>query len=166
MKKRSVNWMSWGLLTALVVSAAGHAAVPKKLNSFPEGERLVYTRLVQAFRTAKLDEVINQRQILERNYPGSVHLDNAYYLTGMLQFQSEQFPEALKSFNVVREKYIKSNKRPAAMFGMAMTYQKLNLESLAHKVLQKIVTEYPGSPESQRASLSLRMEKVSGKTRQ
>ena len=166
MKKHSVNWLSWGLwpLTAFLMSSTGHSAVPKNLNTFPEGERLVYTRLVQAFRTSKLDEVIKQRQVLERNYPHSVHLDNAYFLTGTLLFQKENYAEALKAFSVVRQKYIKSNKRPAAMYGMAMTYQKLNLAHQAQRVLQKIMTEYPGSPESQRAYMSLRMDSQVGKT--
>ncbi len=137
------------------------AATPSPLaQQFPEGERLVYTKLVEAFRHNQLPDVVRQRQILERNYPASVHLDNAYYLTGLLEYQKGHFGEALQSFDVVKNRYVKSNKRPSALFAMAMTYQQLKLVPQAHRVLERILQEYPGSPESQRATMQLKMEKV------
>jgi TolA-binding protein len=161
MKIHSV--MRWSLaFSALVLTAAGvsvGASVPGKLASFPEGERLVYARLVEAFHQNQLGEVIKQRQILERNYPRSVHLDNAYYLNGMVELQNNRLGEALKTFDVVRDRFVKSNKRPSALFASAATYQKLNLPTQAHRVYQRIMTEYPGSPEAQRAWMQLRIEK-------
>jgi TolA-binding protein len=140
------------------------AAVPPKVDLhktalFPEGERLVYTRLVEAYHRNQLQEVIKQRQVLERNYPRSVHLDNAYYLNGMVELQNNRFGEAIKTFDVVKNRYVKSNKRPGAMFAIGATYQKLNLPAQAHRIFQKIMTEYPGSPEAQRAWMQLRVEK-------
>ncbi len=153
MKKQAVI-----ILAALCASAPmTFAAVPRKLNAFPEGERLVYTRLVEAFRNNQVAQVKSERAILERNYPLSVHLDNAYYMSGMLEFQNLRYAEALKDFSVVRNRYPKSNKRPSAMLASAVTYQKLNLSPLAHRVFQGIMKEYPGSPESQRAWMQLKM---------
>jgi TolA-binding protein len=136
-----------------------HAATPKNLNAFQEGERLVYGKLVEAYRRGSLADVYHQRQILERNYPASVHLDNALYLTGMLEFQNGRIGEAVRTFNTVTDRYPKSNKRPAALFGLAMSYQRLGLNPLSDKVLHSISKEYPGSPESARAQMHLRMEK-------
>lgn len=147
------------LFTQLLTHGFAQAATPKNLNAFSEGERLVYTRLVEAYRKNQLDEVIKQRQLLERNYPKSVHLDNAYYLTGMLEFQNQYMAEAVKSFNTVTDRFPKSNKRPAALFGLAMSYQRLNLQPLSSKVLKQIAKEYPGSPESKRAWMQLKLEK-------
>lgn len=153
MKKQAVI-----ILAALCTAAPmTYAAVPKKLNAFPEGERLVYTRLVEAFRHNQVAQVKAERGILERNYPQSVHLDNAYYMSGMLEFQNLHYAEALKDFSVVRNRYPKSNKRPSAMLASAVTYQRLNLVPLAHRVFQGIMKEYPGSPESQRAWMQLQM---------
>lgn len=146
------------LLVTLLWTQVSQAAVPKNMNAFSEGERVVYTRLVEAYRKNQLAEVVKHRQLLEKNYPRSVHLDNAYYLTGMLEFQNQYMGEAVKSFNVVTDRFPKSNKRPAALFGLAMSYQKLNLPKLSHKVLEQISKEYPGSPESRRAWMQLRME--------
>lgn len=148
---------------AIWLTSSAWAATPQKMAQFPEGERLVYTRLLEAFHKNQLNEVVRQRQILERNYPLSIHLDNAYYLTGQLQYQNDQLGEAIKSFDVVRDRYSKSNKRPSALFGMATTYQRLGLKPQAYRVFERIMKEYPGSPESQRAWMHLELEKRKGK---
>ncbi|MBX3021932.1 MAG: tetratricopeptide repeat protein [Bdellovibrionales bacterium] len=149
------------LIALCLSSTLVHAAVPKKLNAFAEGERLVYTRAVEAFRKNDLNELRKQRDLLVRNYPNSIHLDNTYYLSGVLQFQGGQYAEAVRDFGVVSEKFPKSNKRPAALFAKAMTYEKLGLKPQAERLLQMIVKEYPGSQESQRAWMQL---KVAGQT--
>ena len=161
MKKYTV--MRWVLnctaLTSVLMSFKISAAVPPKISAFPEGERLVYTRLVDAFHRGQLAEVAKQRQTLERNYPRSIHLDNAYYLNGMSELQNNRLGEAIKTFDVVKDRFVKSNKRPSAMFAIAATYQKLNLPVQANRVFRKIMTEYPGSPESGRAWMQLRVAK-------
>jgi TolA-binding protein len=162
MKKHSV--MRWAATLASLIPfllpVLASASIPsKKASFFPEGERLVYTRLVEAYHHNQIQEVIRQRQTLERNYPLSVHLDNAYYLNGMVELQNNRLGEAIKTFDVVKNRFVKSNKRPSALFAIAATYQKLNLPAQAHRVFQKIMSEYPGSPESQRAWMQLRVEK-------
>ena len=138
-------------------SVSAPAAVPQKLNAFAEGERLIYTRVVEAYRKGNLAETLKQRDLLARNYARSVHLDNAYYLSGVLQFQSGRLAEAVRDFGVVEKSYPKSNKRPAAMFAKAMTYEKLGLRPQAKRLMQLIVKEYPGSQESQRAWMQLKL---------
>jgi TolA-binding protein len=94
---------------------------------------------------------------LARNYPKSVHLDNAYYLTGVLQFQSNRYAEAVRAFGIVADRYPQSNKRPAAMFAKARTYELLGLKPQAKRLWNLIVKEYPGSQESQRAWMQLKV---------
>ena len=115
MKKHS--FMRWALaFGSIVICSRTFAAIPSKMSAFPEGERLIYTRLVEAYHHNRLDEVVKQRQVLERNFPHSIHLDNAYYLNGMAEVQNNRLGEALKTFDVVRDRYVTSNKRPAALF--------------------------------------------------
>lgn len=156
MKKHSV--ISALVIAASLLALEARGATPQKLNAFQEGDRLIYARLVEAYRKNSLPEVYRQRQILERNYPQSVHLDNAIYLTGMLEFQNNRLGEAVRTFNTVTDRYPKSNKRPAALFGLAMSYKRLGIKSLSTRVLNDIVRAYPGSPESQRAQMHLRVE--------
>lgn len=158
MKKIAVIRALLVLASLSVIEA--RAATPRKLNAFQEGERLIYARLVESYRKNSLPEVYRQRQMLERNYPQSIHLDNAIYLTGMLEFQNNRLGEAVRTFNTVTDRFPKSNKRPAALFGLAMSYKRLGIKPLSLKVLNEIVRAYPGSPESQRAQMHLRVEKT------
>lgn len=153
------------LTGALTFSLTTNASTPtalnpqKKLNAFTEGERLIYTRVVEAFHKNALPEAIRERDRLAKNYPHSVHLDNAFYLTGVLQFQKQNLAEAARDFGVVVDHFPQSNKRPAALFAKAATYSKLGLQPLASKLWDQIVKEYPGSQESQRAWAQLRVTK-------
>lgn len=135
------------------------ASVPQKLSQFEEGDRLIYSRLIEAYRKGNLVEVINQRKKLAKLYKSSVYLDRAYYLNGVLELQNNRLGEALKNLDIVTDKFVLSHKRPAAFFAMAMTYKKMNLPSQAHAVLRKIMKEYPASPEARRAWAQLRLEK-------
>lgn len=156
MRKRAV------ILGVFVLSGALNsvfAAVPKKLNAFPEGERLIYSRLVDAYRRNEFTQVLQQRRLLEKNYPSSIHLDNAYYLSGMLQFQMGRYGEAIRDFNTVTDRFPRSNKRPSALFAMAATYERLGLKLQATRVLESLIKEYPGSQESQRAWMQLKILK-------
>lgn len=156
MRKRAVIL---GAIVTLSSVTSTFAAVPKKLNAFPEGERLIYSRLVDAYRRNQYTQVMQQRQILAKNYPSSVHLDNAYYLSGMMQFQNGRYGEAIREFNIVTDNFPKSNKRPSALFGMAVTYDRLGLKPQAIRVLETLIKEYPGSQESQRAWMQLKLLK-------
>jgi TolA-binding protein len=144
-----------GLILGFGFSA--HSATPKKLNAFKEGERLIYSKLVESFRRNKLDEVRNQQALLQKNYPQSVHLDNGYYMIGMLEFQDGNLSEAVRNFGLVTDRYPRSNKRPGAMFAKAMAYKQLGAHDVSRKVLSSLIKQYPGSPESQRAWMQLRM---------
>jgi TolA-binding protein len=142
------------------IAPLAHAAVPQKLNAFSEGERVVYTHVVEAYRKNHLAEAVQQRNLLAHNYPKSVHLDNAYYLTGVLQFQAGRYAEAVRDFGTVEDRFPQSNKRPSAMFAKARTYEMLGLKPQATRLLNLIVKEYPGSQESQRAWMQLKLAKM------
>lgn len=141
----------------MMVCPAGYGAVSKHMNAFTEGERLVYTRVLEAYRKGSLPETARQRDILQKNYPKSVHLDNAHYLTGVLYFQNNRFADALREFGVVVDQYPTANKRSAALFAKAMTYDKLGLKDLSRQLLHRTIKEYPGSEESQRAWMQLKL---------
>jgi len=153
MKKNFVGLSLW----LVVISGLANAATPKKLNVFPEGERVLYGQIVEAYKANQLSEILRLRQSLARNYPDSIHLDNAYYLSGMVQLQHNRLGEALNDFRIVRDKYTSSNKRPAAMFAAASTYSRLNLKPQATQVWRELIKDYPGSPEAQRARMQLKL---------
>ena len=147
------------LLFSVMLIQTAHSAVPQRLSSLPDGDRMVYARLLQAYRKGNLPEVIQQRKLMEKHYGNSVFLDRAYYINGLLELQHDRLGEALKNFDVVTDKFVLSNKRPSALLAMSTTYKKLNLTKESKAILKKIMKEYPNSPEARRAWMQLRLEK-------
>lgn len=149
------------LLFSVIASQVAFSAVPQKLSQLPDGDRMIYARLLQAYRKGELAEVIKQRELMAKHYSNSVFLDRAYYMNGLLELQNNRIGEALKNFDVVTDKFVLSNKRPSALFAMASAYRTLKLKKEANGILKKIMKEYPNSPESRRAWMQLRLDKKS-----
>jgi TolA-binding protein len=145
--------------------SASRSAKPSMQSAFPEGERLIYTRLIEAYRKGNRQELLSQRQLLEKNYPTSIHLDNAYNMVGMLEFQGGRYGEAIQNFQVIRQRFPKSNKRSSALFATAMAYDRLKLPAQSKRLIHELIQEYPGSPESLRAQMFLKLQSgAPGKT--
>ncbi len=145
-------------LTAFSISVFG--ATPNLKQVFPEGEKLIFSKLYSSYQKQDLVDVIHQEQALRKNYPKSIYSDQATFLRGFLELQKGRYAEALKAFTEIDNKRPFSIKRPEALFAIAMTYKKLELPKQADTVLKRIEKNYPGSPESRRASLERRLIKV------
>lgn len=124
---------------------------------FPEGEKIVYQKILTAYQKSDLVGIYRERDLLLKYYPKSVHADNALYLTGLLDLQKGRFGEALKNFNKITNEYALGNKVAGALFAKGVTYKRLNLKQQAHSVLMKVIKEFPNSPESQRAEMEIRL---------
>ena len=161
------------IVCVMSLAIVGHSALaaphPLSLNrtaeksqvwgeSFPEGEKAIYLRLIESYRKSNLGAVYRFRDLLLTHYPVSIYADNAIYLAGMLDMEKGRLADAIQNFGRVSEKYPKGNKRPAALYAKSMAYAKLNLPKVSRKVLEQLVNEYPGSAESQRAWIDLRLK--------
>jgi tol-pal system protein YbgF len=147
------------VIVSFLLASSAWAAVPKdsKTETFPEGERMIYSRLQASFQKGDEEDVVKQKKLLEKNYPASVHLANAAFLLGALEYSQNHLGEALRAFDQVVNQYPLSNKRPSALFAMGMTYKKLELPNQATAVLDRVIQSYPGSPEAQRATLEVKL---------
>lgn len=163
------------ILAGLIFSSGVFAATPpmqavsdkplrkQKLGaSLPEGEKAIYLRVVEAYRKADVTETYKFRDLMLKNYPRSIYADNALYLTGLLDYQRGRVAEAVKNFGEISRRYPNGNKVPAAMYARSMAYNKLNIPHLSKQILEDITKRYPGSPESQRAWIDLRLKERKG----
>ena len=146
-----------GLLIIGALSVTSYSLTTSIKNNLPDGDKLIYGRLVQSYRKQNISDVVAQKNLLEVNYPNSIHMDNALYLSGLLQVQNNRIPEGLKDLSKLEKNYPQSLKRPSALFAKAMAYQKLNLPVQEKLVLQSLVKKYSGSIESQKAWVELRL---------
>lgn len=156
---KSIKFL-FGVLPLFALSTFSYGATPNLSKVFPEGEKMIFSKLFASYQKQDLSDVVKQQETLEKNYPASLYTDQAIYLRGYLELKKNRYAEALKAFSELDQKRPLSVKRPEALFAMAMTYKKLGLAKQADSVLSRLQKSYPGSPESRRASLERRLMRV------
>lgn len=154
------------LLTfALILTANLAGAAPRtKLDygtQLPEGEKAIYMRLIEAYRSSSIKDTYKFRDMMLKRYPKSVYADNALYLAGLLDFQKGRIAESIQNYSELIRRYPQANKKVSALYAKSAAYTKLNLPQISKKILEEIVSKYPGSPESQRAWIELRLREKS-----
>ena len=131
--------------------------ITTKEAEFPEGERLLYDKILKAYRKDKLKKVSQSTELMMKWYPQSIYIDNAVYLMAELALKNGHFAEAIRGFDFVIKRYPLGNKRASALFAKAVAYRRLNLAKQAKRTLYILIKTYPGSPESFRAASELRL---------
>lgn len=126
---------------------------------FPEGENMLYARVIQAYRDGKVADLGRSQEMLLKYFPKSSLGDNALYMRGLLELQKDRLAESLKSFDQIEKQFPLGNKRASALFAKGIVLKRLNLEEAATSVFDRITKEYPASVESLRAQTELKLLK-------
>lgn len=98
-----------------------------------------YEQAIPAFRT------------FNKTYPQSTYAPNAHYWLGQLLFNKGELAEAEKEFTVVVQQFQDSNKRPDALFKLAMVAQQQQNTSKTIQLYRQLLSEYPESTSAQLA---------------
>ncbi len=149
------------VVAMMFFSVTSFAAVPQGA-MFPEGESILYSRVLQAYRQGKLADLKRSHEMLQKYFPQSALVDNTYYYKGLLELQKGYLPEALHTFDIVDKQFPLSNKRAGSLFAKGIVLRKLNMDSTAQNVFKRLLQNYPGSVEATRAKAELRLMKVPG----
>lgn len=117
----------------------------------------IYHKVAEKYQ--QNDEVAVQAyaNLLIKKYPRSIYCDNALYFQGMMAFTSKKFGESLNAFQRILQNYPQSNKAVSALFAKGVVFKKMNLPKEAARVLASVINKYPGSPESDRAEIELKL---------
>lgn len=116
-----------------------------------------YSEVVAQYQIRDAKGLSRYVEALLSRYPTSPYADNALYLGGELALEMKNYPEALRYFQKVTRLYPLSNRVVAAQFAKGMAYKKMNLDAQAKRVFFEVRTKYPGSPESFRAEVELKL---------
>lgn len=103
---------------------------------------------------SEFDELSLQFQ---QKFPDSSLVDDVLYLQGQFEFTSLQYGAALKTFNLIIQKYPGSNRVPAAYYSKGLTLKQMHLKDLAKEVLAQTQKLFPGSQEARRAEKDLKL---------
>ena len=151
--------MARKILFAVFFSLPAMAMTPHPGALFPEGENMLYARVIQAYRDSKLEDLRRSEEMLRKYFPQSSLADNALYMRGLLELQKDHLSEAVKSFDSIEKQFPLGNKRASALFAKGVVLKRLNLEEAAVSTFQRVAKQYPESVESLRAQTELKLLK-------
>ncbi|MEY4616099.1 MAG: hypothetical protein RJB66_1059 [Pseudomonadota bacterium] len=120
-------------------------------------ELQVYQRAVERSKQSDSAALNAYSSLLLKRFPNSIYCDNVIYLQGMLAFNQKNYGPSLNLFQKIIDRYPQSNKAVSALFAKGIVFRKMNLEKEAVKVLAQVMNKYPGSPESERAQVELKL---------
>jgi tol-pal system protein YbgF len=95
------------------------------------------------------------KEFLKR-HPQSEYADNAQYWIGESHYALREFDQAILEFDVVRRKYPKGDKVPAAILKQGFAFAELGDKVDARLILQELIDRYPQSPEAGKAKQKLK----------
>lgn len=94
-------------------------------------------------------------------FPKSDYSANAQYWIAECYFAMRDFEQAIKEFEILKEKYPRSDKVPAALLKQGYAFIELDMVSDAKLFLNNLIKRYPRTKESKEAKDRMeRMEKL------
>ncbi len=89
-------------------------------------------------------------------YPDSKYAPNAWYWLGESYYITQNYALALKSFDILNQKYADSNKAPDALLKTAYCHLELKETERGKKELEQLIASYPNHPVADMARGRLR----------
>ncbi len=86
-----------------------------------------------------------------RLYPDTELADNALYWLGEVDYVQHNYTAALDRFLQVESRYPQGNKVAAALFKVGLSQMQLDQPESAKETLQRLVRQYPATPEAAQA---------------
>ena len=85
---------------------------------------------------------------LLKTYPASALVDQAQFYLADSYFGEKWYEKAILEYQVVIAKYVKSRKRPAALFKQAISFEKIGDTANAKARFKALANVYPKAPEA------------------
>ena len=95
------------------------------------------------------------KEFIKKN-PQSEYADNAQYWIGESHYALREFDQAILEFDVVRRKYPKGDKVPAALLKQGFAFAELGDKVDARLILQELTDRFPQSEEAVKAKQKLK----------
>lgn len=130
-------------------------------------EHLIYGKIIASFRAQNSSDLRRGVNLLEKGYPNSVHLDNAFYLAGMDCVAKGNLAGGIAWFDRILKEQPLSNKAVSALFAKAIAERRLRDLRKAKLHFSEVLRLYPESFEAQRAVSEIKiLARISPKDQQ
>src|SRR5574337_58539 len=111
--------------------------------------RRLYDRVMDEFKHRDYEAAMAGFRLFIELHSQSTLAANAQYWIGECQYRTRRYRDALKSFYEVVSNYPLSPKLSASTLKLGQTYTKLGDHEKARLMFDRVVEEYPDSPEAE-----------------
>lgn len=132
-------------------------------DSRESAEHNLYAKVIANYRQKRSADLKRVTEILLKTYPQSVFADRAIFLNARLDFENANDPAALSECEKIIRNYPNANKLVATYFLKAQILKKQGHLLEAKSVLADVQNYFPGSPESYRVPLELKLLSLQAK---
>jgi tol-pal system protein YbgF len=156
---RLVPMAVFSVIITAMASPSGILAAPSQVQ---DTSRHLYDRVMEEFKHRDYEAALAGFRLFLELHGQTSLAANAQYWVGECQYRMGRYKEALKAFYNVVSYYPLSPKLAASTLKIGQTYTKLKDQEKARMMFERVVDQYPDSPEAEvaRKALDIEAEKV------
>ena len=139
-------------LMMLALCSAPLQAAPAKTDS----PKRLYDRVMKEFQQKDYEAALAGFQFFLALHARSTLASSAQYWIGECEFRLGRYRAALQSFETVLSRYPRSPKLAVASLKKALTYEKLGQSTESRILLERIIVDFPSTPEAEFAKKALK----------
>jgi len=145
-----VLWiMTWVLVVMVPASGLG-------VTDPSDPAKRLYDRVMVEFQHKDYEAALAGFRLFLELYRGNRLASSAQYWIGECEFRLGRYRDAAASFEKVIGRYPKSQKVPSATVKKALAYDKLGMATESRILLERVIVQFPGSPEADLARKALK----------
>lgn len=153
-----VNLLQWRMRLLLLCVVLGLLASTPSFALTPPSDapKRLYDRVMEEFQHKDYEAALAGFRLFLELHGQNPLASSALYWTGECEFRLGRFHDAVLSFEGVITRYPQSQKVASATLKKAMAYDKLRMRREARILFQRVVVQFPRSPEAAAAKKALK----------
>lgn len=155
---KNVTRMLLGLVLLLIATNGTPSTTWAAPAQVQDTSRHLYDRVMQEFKQRDYEAALAGFRLFLELHGQTSLAANAHYWVGECQFRMGRYREALKSFYNVVSNYPLSPKLAASTLKLGQTYTRLKDSEKARMMYERVVDQYPDSPEAELAKKAIDVE--------
>lgn len=145
--------MRWTLLCVLIGLFLTTPALSFTAPSDPP--KRLYSRVMEEFQRKDYEAALAGFRLFLELHGRHPLASSALYWVGECEYRLDRFQDAVHSFEQVITRYPNSQKMASATLKKAMAYEKLKMGNEARILFQRVIVQFPRSPEAAAAKKAL-----------
>lgn len=152
-----VGFLSIGVLNSPTFASPQASPASTDENRFPEDDRKAYELMLSAYQKQNIQLLSSLHSKFVKTFPQSPLRDNATFLVAQLYMEKGMWKQAAGPINKILKSNAVSERWPSAIYSKGLIYKNIGMQSKAQQQWQILLKRFPGSKESQKAWIALRL---------